>query len=58
MIFRTLETVRYYASKAATGTGLTVQVSILEKVYQTGRKCAAGFKKSMTIVFEILPKWN
>jgi hypothetical protein len=58
VIFRTLETVRYDASKAATGTGLTVQVSILEKVYQTGRKCAAGFKKSMTIVFEILPKWN
>ena len=59
VIFRTLETVRYYVSKTETNTGLTVQVGILEKVYQTGRKCAAGFKKSMKIVFDkILPKWN
>jgi Rhodopirellula transposase DDE domain len=59
VIFRTLETVRYYISKTETTTGLTVTVGILTKVYQTGRKCAAGFKKSMKIVFdEILPKWN
>jgi Rhodopirellula transposase DDE domain len=59
VIFRSLETVRYYVSKAETSTGLTVKVSILEKVYQTGRKCAAGFKKTMKIVFDkILPKWN
>ena len=59
VIFQTLETVRYYISKAETSTGLTVQVGILNKVYQTGRKCAAGFKKSMKIVFDkLLPKWN
>jgi hypothetical protein len=59
VIFRSLETVRYYVSKAETSTGLTVKVSILEKVYQTGRKCAAGFKKTMKSVFDkILPKWN
>ena len=59
VIFRTLETVQYYISKAETSTGLTVQVGILNKVYQTGRKCAAGFKKSMKIVFDkLLPKWN
>ena len=30
-----------------------------EKVYATGRKCTAGFKKSMKIVFDsFLPKWN
>ena len=59
VIFRSLETVQYYVSKAETSTGLTVKVSILEKVYQTGRKCAAGFKKTMKIVFDkILPKWN
>jgi hypothetical protein len=59
VIFRTLETVRYYMSKAETTTGLVVKVSILEKVYETGLKCAAGFKKTMKIVFdEILPKWN
>jgi hypothetical protein len=59
VIFRTLETVRYYVSKAETTTGLTIGVRILEKVYETGRKCAAGFKESMKIVFDKhLPKWN
>jgi hypothetical protein len=59
VIFRTLETVRYDMAKTETVTGLTVKVSILETVYETGRKCAAGFKKTMKIVFdEILPKWN
>ena len=34
-------------------------VDILEKVYRTGRKYAAGFKEDMEIVFdEVLPKWN
>ena len=59
MIFRTLETVRHYMAKAGTTTGLEVEVSILERVYETGRKCAAGFKETMRIVFdEILPRWN
>ena len=55
----TLETVKFYMSKTETTTGLKVKVSILEKVYETGRKCAAGFKKNMKIVFDkFLPKWN
>jgi Rhodopirellula transposase DDE domain len=59
VIFRTLETVRYYMSKTETSKGLKVKVSILEKAYATGCKCAAGFKKSMKIVFDkTLPKWN
>ena len=59
VIFYTLETVRYYMSKTETTTGLEVKVSILEKVYATGRKCTAGFKKTMKIVFDsFLPKWN
>jgi hypothetical protein len=59
VIFYTLETVRYYMAKTETTTGLEVKVSILEKVYTTGRKCTAGFKKSMKIVFDsYLPKWN
>jgi hypothetical protein len=59
VIFRTLETARYYMSKAETATGLVVKASILVKVYKTGLKCAARFKKTMKIVFdEILPKWN
>src|SRR3954468_14930872 len=57
--FRTLETVRHYMSKAGTTTGLEVEVGILEKVYETGRKCAAGFKETVRIVFdELLPRWN
>jgi hypothetical protein len=59
VIFRTLETVRHYISKTETTKGLTIKVRILDKVYQTGRKCAAGFKKTMKIVFDkFLPKWN
>jgi Rhodopirellula transposase DDE domain len=59
VIFRSLETVRYYMAKAGTRTGLTVKAKVLEKVYQTGRKCAEGFKESMKIVFDkVLPKWN
>jgi hypothetical protein len=59
VIFQTLETVRYYMAKAKTTTGLKVKVSILDKVYETGRKYAAGFKKTMKIVFDkFLPKWN
>ena len=59
VIFRTLETVRYYMAKAGTATGLEVQVRLLEKEYETGRKCIAGFKETMRIVFDdFLPKWN
>jgi hypothetical protein len=59
VIFHTLETAQHYMEKAATTTGLKVKVSILDKVYETGRKYAAGFKKTMKIVFdEVLPKWN
>src|SRR5436305_5194492 len=59
VIFRTLETVHHYISKSETTTGLTIKVCFLDKVYQTGRKCVAGFKKAMKIVFDkILPKLN
>ena len=59
VIFRTLQTVRYFMSKTETTAGLKVEVSILEKVYATGCKCAEGFKETMKIVFDkILPKWN
>jgi hypothetical protein len=46
-------------AKTSTTTGMKVKVSILDKAYETGRKCAAGFKQSMKIAFDrILPKWN
>ena len=40
VIFRTLETARYYMAKASTQAGLTVTATMLEKVYETRRKCA------------------
>lgn len=59
VIFRTLEVARYYMAKTETSTGLKVDVRVLDKVYETGRKCAAGFKESMKIAFDkLLPKWN
>jgi hypothetical protein len=59
VIFRSLETVRHYMAKAETRTGLKTRVRVLEKVYETGRKCAAGFKETMKIAFDkLLPKWN
>lgn len=46
-------------SKAETTTGLAVTVRITDKVFETGRKYAADFKKKMTIQFDkLLPKWN
>jgi hypothetical protein len=59
VIFQTLEIVQFYIAKTETTTGLKVKVSVLEKVYETGRKCAADFKKNMKIVFDkVLSKWN
>ena len=59
VIFQTLEIVQHYIAKTETTKGLKVTVSILEKVYETGRKCAADFKKNMKIVFDkVLSKWN
>ena len=54
-----IETAVHYMSKTETTTGLSVTVRIIDKVFETGRKYAADFKKKMTIKFdELLPKWN
>jgi Rhodopirellula transposase DDE domain len=59
VIFQTLEIVQHYIAKTETTTGLKVKVSVLDKTYETGRKCAADFKKNMKIVFDkVLSKWN
>jgi hypothetical protein len=59
VIFESVELVKRLMERAKTSTGLRVTVDILDKVYQTGRKYAKGFKQTMKIVFdEILPKWN
>lgn len=59
VIFHTVEMARRFIERAKTSTGLRVTVSLLGKVYATGRKCVVGFKESMKIVFDDhLPKWN
>lgn len=59
VIFHTVEIAKQFIERAKTTTGLRVTVSVLENAYATGRKCAKGFKKTMTILFDDhLPKWN
>ena len=59
VIFHTVEIARQFIERAKTSAGLRVTVSLLEKVYATGRKYVEGFKTSMKILFDdYLPKWN
>jgi len=59
VVFHTVDIAKQFIERAKTTTGLRVTVSILEKVYATGRKYAQGFKENMKIIFdEHLPKWN
>jgi hypothetical protein len=58
-IFHTVDIARHFIERTQTTTGLGVTVRLLDKVYQTGRKCAVDFKHTMKIVFDdYLPKWN
>jgi len=51
--------VKELIEKTTTTTGLVVVASILNKVFETGRKVADGFKESMRILFdEQLGQWN
>ena len=55
----TVEIAKQFIERAKTSRGLRVTASILDKVYQTGRKCAEDFRENMKILFdEYLPKWN
>jgi hypothetical protein len=59
VIFSSIDLVKELMSKTNTSTGLTAFVHVIDKVYETGRKVAANFKKSMKIIFDgVLPKWN
>ena len=51
--------VKQLIEKTQTKTGLNVSVSIIDKVYELGKKATKGFKESMKIGFdEILSQWN
>lgn len=59
VIFSSVELVKELMCKATTTTGLEVDVTILDKVYEMGRKVSAGFKEQMRVIFdEVLPQWN
>lgn len=59
VIFESVEMVQELMATATTCTGLKVFTTILDKVYQTGRKVEQDFKSTMTITFdEFLPQWN
>lgn len=59
VIFSRVEMVRQLMAKATTQTGLKVFATILDAVYQTGRKVTEEFKQTMEIVFdEEFPQWN
>jgi len=59
VIFTSIELVKELIEKTRTSTGLSVTVQIIDKVYETGRKVADDFKKTMRIVFDdFLPQWN
>jgi len=54
-----IDLVKDVMAKTTTKTGLEVNVSMLAKVYATGRKVAATFKEQMRVIFDdALPQWN
>ena len=59
VVLESVEIAKQFMERTSTRTGLKVTVRCLEKVYETGRKCAEDFRDSMRIVFDpVLPKWN
>jgi hypothetical protein len=58
-ILTSLQLTQELIGSASTKAGLKVVACILDKVYATGRKVAAGFKESMRIIFDKhLGQWN
>lgn len=59
VIFKSHELVKELIETTTTKQGLKVTANIIKTVYQTGRKVATNFKKTMKIIFdEELGKWN
>lgn len=59
LIFTSVELVSKAMSQAKTHQGLKVFTSVINSVFETGRKVADNFKENMTIEFDsFLPKWN
>jgi hypothetical protein len=59
VILRSVDLVAQLMRKAKTRTGLTVQVDILDKVYEIGRKVSQATKDAVNLVRDtVLPRWN
>ena len=59
VILKSHEIVKELIGKTKTKKGLRVKANIINKVYETGRKCSEVFKETMRIVFDdVLPRWN
>jgi len=59
VVFKSVEIVKELMEKTKTSKGLKAVVQIIDKMYETGRKVADDFKKTMRIVFDdFLPQWN
>ena len=59
VILKSHQLVKELIEKTTTKTGLQVKANIIDKVYETGRKCAEGFKETMRIIFDdFLSSWN
>ena len=57
--FDSIEALRDQMAKTKTKTGLSVVVTIIDAVYETGRKATEAFLENMPIFFDdYLPKWN
>ena len=59
VIFSSVELVNNLINQTKTESGLKVFSSLLDKVFETGRKYAEGFKENMKIQFDdYLGNWN
>ena len=57
--FDSVEHVRDLMATASTKTGLEVITTIIDAVYETGRKASEEFLEQMPILFDdYLPRWN
>ena len=58
-IFDSVERVRDLMAATSTKTGLQVVASVLDAVYDTGRKATDAFRAQIPILFDdYLPRWN
>ncbi|MCL1883569.1 MAG: ISAzo13 family transposase [Defluviitaleaceae bacterium] len=59
VVFSNIEVVQGLVSDTTTSKGLKVFATIKDKIFETGRKVADGFKENMSILFDdFLGQWN